>query len=59
MRQQVRLRDHIDGFCFHVIFGLKMKNVTLTPHSAWLTTQSMDKLLFAGLNLLKKHIEQS
>jgi len=37
----------------------KMKNVTLTPHSAWLTTQSMDKLLFAGLNLLKKHIKQS
>jgi D-3-phosphoglycerate dehydrogenase len=37
----------------------KMKNVTLTPHSAWLTTQSMDKLLFSGLNLLKKHIEQS
>ena len=37
----------------------KMKNVTLTPHSAWLTTQSMEKLLFAGLNLLKKHIEQS
>ena len=37
----------------------KMQNVTLTPHSAWLTTQSMDNLLFAGLNLLKKHIEKS
>ena len=35
---------------------LSMDNVTLSPHSAWLTTQAIDRLLLAGLNLLNKHI---
>ncbi|WP_282604342.1 D-isomer specific 2-hydroxyacid dehydrogenase family protein [Pelagibius sp. Alg239-R121] len=34
----------------------EMDNVTLTPHSAWLTTQAIDRLLVAGLELLKRHI---
>lgn len=36
-----------------------MDNVTLTPHSAWLTTQAIDRLLVAGLDLLKRHIEET
>jgi len=35
---------------------LLMENVTLSPHSAWLTAQAIDRLLVAGLNLLKQHI---
>ena len=35
---------------------LLMKNITVTPHSAWLTTQAIDRLILAGLNLLNKHI---
>ena len=37
----------------------KLNNVTLTPHSAWLTTQAIDRLLVAGLELLKRHIEET
>ena len=36
-----------------------MDNVTLTPHSAWMTTQAVDRLLLAGLELLRRHIEES
>lgn len=36
-----------------------METVTLTPHSAWLTTQAIDRLLVAGLNLLRSHIDQT
>jgi D-3-phosphoglycerate dehydrogenase len=35
---------------------LLMENVTVSPHSAWLTTQAIDRLILAGLNLLNKHI---
>ena len=34
-----------------------MDNVTLTPHSAWLTTQAIDRLLVSGLELLRRHID--
>lgn len=37
----------------------KLTNVTLTPHSAWLTTQAIDRLLAAGISLLKTHIEET
>ena len=37
----------------------EMKNVTLTPHSAWLTSQAIDRLLIAGLHLLKRHIAET
>lgn len=37
----------------------EMTNVTLTPHSGWLTTQAIDRLLLAGIELLKKHIEET
>lgn len=33
-------------------------NVTLTPHSAWLTTQSVDRLMVAGLRLLARHMAE-
>ena len=33
-----------------------MDNVTLTPHSAWMTSQAIDRLLRAGLDLLGRHI---
>ena len=36
-----------------------MDNVTLTPHSAWLTTQAIDRLLVAGLELLACHIKEN
>ncbi len=36
-----------------------MKNVTLTPHSGWLTTQAIDRLLLAGVNLLERHIAET
>ena len=36
-----------------------MDNVTLTPHSAWLTTQAVDRLLRAGLDLLARHVEET
>ena len=36
-----------------------MDNVTLTPHSAWVTTQAVDRLLAAGLDLLKRHVEET
>ena len=36
-----------------------MDNVTLTPHSAWVTTQAVDRLLGAGLELLKRHVEET
>lgn len=35
-----------------------LPNVTLTPHSAWLTSQSVDRLLTAGLQLLARHIAE-
>lgn len=35
----------------------RMDNVTLTPHSAWLTTQAIDRLLVAGLRLLARHVK--
>ena len=35
-----------------------MDQVTLTPHSAWLTTQAVDRLLVAGLDLLARHIDE-
>ena len=38
---------------------LGLDNVTLTPHSAWLTTQAIDRLLIAGLQLLQLHISES
>lgn len=34
-------------------------NVTLSPHSAWMTTQAIDRLLIAGLNLLKRQIAET
>lgn len=37
----------------------EMTNVTLTPHSGWLTTQAIDRLLLAGVNLLEKHIAET
>ena len=37
---------------------LGMENVTLTPHSAWLTTQAIDRLLVAGLRLLARHVAE-
>ena len=33
-----------------------IRNVTLTPHSAWLTTEAIDRLLEAGLALLHRHV---
>ncbi|MGI9498978.1 MAG: 2-hydroxyacid dehydrogenase [Geminicoccaceae bacterium] len=36
-----------------------MEHVALTPHSAWLTTQAIDRLLVAGLQLLKRHIAET
>ena len=36
-----------------------LHNVTLTPHSAWMTTQAIDRLLVAGLRLLARHIKES
>ncbi len=36
-----------------------LNNVTLTPHSAWLTTQAIDRLLVAGLKLLARHVGES
>ncbi len=38
---------------------LKMANVTLTPHSAWLTSGAVDQLLVAGLTLLRRQIEET
>lgn len=38
---------------------MHMTNVTLTPHSAWLTTQAIDRLLVAGLELLRRHIDET
>ena len=35
----------------------QFENVTLTPHSAWLSTQAIDRLLMAGMELLRHHIE--
>ena len=37
----------------------QMGNVTLTPHSAWLTKQAIDRLLIAGFELLAKHVSES
>ena len=34
---------------------LSRENVTLTPHSAWLSTQAIDRLLVTGLQLLARH----
>jgi len=36
----------------------RLDNVTLTPHSAWLTTQAIDRLLLAGFDLLARHIQE-
>ena len=36
---------------------LNSKCVTLTPHSAWVTSQAIDRLLWSGLKLLKIHSE--
>ncbi len=38
---------------------LAFDNVTLTPHSAWLTTQAVDRLLVSGLQLLRRHVAES
>ena len=38
---------------------LALENVTLTPHSAWYTGDSIDRLLVAGLTLLRRHVEAS
>ncbi|MFV2038519.1 MAG: 2-hydroxyacid dehydrogenase, partial [Paracoccaceae bacterium] len=38
---------------------IKMANTTLTPHSAWLTNQAIDKLLVGGLELLRDHIKSN
>ncbi len=38
---------------------LAMENVVMTSHSAWLTTQAIDRLLVAGLALLVRHIEET
>ncbi|MDE2791742.1 MAG: D-isomer specific 2-hydroxyacid dehydrogenase family protein [Paracoccaceae bacterium] len=38
---------------------LDRDNVTLTPHSAWLTTQAVDRLLVAGLKLLACHVSET
>lgn len=35
------------------------ENVTLTPHSAWLTTESIDRLLAAGIRLLVQQISET
>jgi len=35
---------------------LALGNVTLTPHSAWLTTAATDRLLAAGFTLLARHV---
>ncbi len=35
-----------------------MDNVTLTPHSAWMTSQAIDRLLRAGLDLLGRHVRE-
>ena len=37
---------------------LNSKYVTLTPHSAWVTSQAIDRLLWSGLKLLKIHSEE-
>ena len=37
---------------------LGRENVTLTAHSAWLTTQAIDRLLLAGLQLLARHMAE-
>lgn len=37
---------------------INSKFVTLTPHSAWVTSQAIDRLLWSGLKLLKKHSEE-
>ncbi len=36
---------------------VSMTNVTLTPHSAWLTRQATSRLLVAGFHLLARHVE--
>ena len=38
---------------------LDRENATLTPHSAWLTTQAIDRLLVAGLKLLARHMAET
>lgn len=38
---------------------LSAENVTLTSHSAWLTSAAVDRLLVAGLQTLKRHIAAS
>ncbi|MCR9135694.1 MAG: D-isomer specific 2-hydroxyacid dehydrogenase family protein [Alphaproteobacteria bacterium] len=37
----------------------RCENVTLTPHSAWLTTDSIDRLLMAGINLLVQQMDRA
>ena len=36
-----------------------MDSVTLTPHSAWVTSQAIDRLIWAGLKQLKKHVSET
>ena len=38
---------------------LSLPNVTLTPHSAWLTSAALTRLLDEGIALLLRHIEES
>ena len=37
---------------------INSKCVTLTPHSAWVTSQAIDRLLWSGLKLLKIHSDE-
>lgn len=37
----------------------RIGNVTLTPHSGWMTTQAIDRLLVAGLELLARHMREA
>ena len=37
---------------------INSKFVTLTPHSAWVTSQAIDRLLWSGLKLLKIHSDE-
>lgn len=37
----------------------RYENVTLTPHSAWLTTESIDRLLMAGIRLLVRQMRET
>ena len=38
---------------------LSLPNVTLTPHSAWLTSAALTRLISEGISLLQRHIEET